>query len=53
MRSCPSVCTDAGTGHTVLMRHRFVFQSVANLNIKFQASETQYKESVSVINILQ
>lgn len=49
----PQVWADAGTGHAVLMRHHFVFQSVATLNTNFQLSETQHKESVSVTNILQ
>lgn len=53
MSPCPRVCADAGTGHTVLMRHHFVFRSVATLNINFQVSEAQYKESVSVTDILQ
>lgn len=53
MRSFPKVCTNASTGHAVLMRHQFVFWSVETLNINFQVSETQYKEPVSVTNILQ
>lgn len=49
----PQECADAGNGHTVLMRHHFVFQSVATPNTSFQLSETQHKESISVTNILQ
>lgn len=53
MRHCLRVCADAGTGYSVLMRYHFVFQPVATLNINFQVSETKYKESVSVTNVLQ